>query len=249
MEKESRPKGIDDLSPAELVNLVMDVFRRTLAHYAFWFAETHHQWGLEKAVAIESEAGDAVWSVMLKRLSQTFGFEVVNGVPKRLQEMEKDTLIKLLDAVSANWLASDGIWFQTIEKRFGMDGAKRCNDTCWLRFSPYEAARVKKMLGLPEQSGLEGLKRALGFRVYARINKQSIHEVDDNSFIFRMDSCRVQWARKSRGLADYPCKSIGLVEYPSFASGIDARIQTECIACPPDEHPEGWFCAWKFSID
>ena len=52
-----------------------------------------------------------------------------------------------------------------------------------------------------------------------------------------MNDCRVQAARKRKGLADYPCKSGGLVEYRSFAETIDPRIRTSCIACPPDDHP------------
>ena len=244
----SSPKTIEDLSQPELVKMVLDVFRRTLAHYAYWFAEVEHQVGLEKAIAVESEAGDLSLNIILKRLSQIMGFEMAAGVPKRLQEMEKTDLLKLLDAASANWLANDGVWFQTVEKHYGMDAAKRCNDTCWSRFSPYEAARIKKILYLPEQAGLEGLKKALGFRVYARINEQSIRDVNTNSFVFRMDNCRVQFARKSKGLPDYPCKSAGMVEYPWFASAIDPRIKTECMACPPDEHPEEWFCAWKFTL-
>ncbi len=239
----------DKLSQADLLRLVMDTFRRTLAHYAFWFAEVEHQLGLEKAIAVESEAGDLAGNILLKRLSQVLGFDTENGAPKGLQRMKKDELMKLLDAASANWLAQDGVWFQTVEKHYGMETAKRCNDTCWVRFSPYEAARIKKMLGLPEQAGLEGLKAALGQRIYARINKQSIQEADAGSFIFRMDNCRVQWARKSKGLLDYPCKSAGLVEYRWFASSIDSRIKTECIACPPDEHPDDWFCAWKFTLE
>jgi hypothetical protein len=129
-----------------------------------------------------------------------------------------------------------------------MDYAKRCNDTCWSRFSPYEALRIKKLLKLPQSPGLEGLKVALGFRMYARINKQSIEEIDETSFIFRMNDCRVQSARKRKGLADYPCRSVGMVEYPFFASAIDQRIETECIGCPPDHHPEEWYCAWKFKL-
>lgn len=25
-------------------------------------------------------------------------------------------------------------------------------------------------------------------------------------------------------------------------------FETACIACPPDPHPEEWFCSWRFSI-
>ena len=64
-----------------------------------------------------------------------------------------------------------------------------------------------------------------------------------------MDECRVQVARKRKGLDDYPCKSAGLVEYAYFARAFDARIKTECIGCPPDAHPDDWYCAWRFSLE
>jgi hypothetical protein len=115
-----------------------------------------------------------------------------------------------------------------------MFDAKRCNDTCWTRFSPYEAYRIKTLLDLPQQGGLEDLKKALQFRLYSRINVQEIVEENPDSFVFRMVECRVQTARRRKGLEDYPCKSGGLVEYRTFAKAIDARIQTECVGCPPD---------------
>ncbi|HMA84637.1 MAG TPA: DUF6125 family protein, partial [Desulfosalsimonadaceae bacterium] len=70
-----------------------------------------------------------------------------------------------------------------------------------------------------------------------------------DSFVFQMNDCRVQAARKRKGLEDYPCKTAGLVEYTYFARSIDDRIKTECIGCPPDPHPEEWYCAWRFYID
>jgi hypothetical protein len=39
-----------------------------------------------------------------------------------------------------------------------------------------------------------------------------------------------------------------LVEYAGFASTIDPRIQTRCIACPPDPHPDSFWCAWEFTL-
>ena len=59
----------------------------------------------------------------------------------------------------------------------------------------------------------------------------------------------VSVGRQRKGLADYPCKSAGMVEYPFFARAIDPRIRTECVGCPPDPHPQGWFCAWKFTLE
>lgn len=231
-----------------LIKMVMDAFHRTIVHYGQWFAQVEHQLGMEKAMAIESTVWDASYLNQMTRLSKTFGFEMEEGIPKVLKKLTREDLLSLIEKLGINWLANDGIWFQAVENSYSMNDAKRCNDTCWGRFSPFEAVRLKKLLGLPDNGGIPALKKALAFRMYAAINKQSIEDVDKNCIIFRMNDCRVQSARKRRGLADYPCKSAGLVEYPTFAAAIDSRITTECVGCPPDDHPEEWFCAWKFTL-
>jgi len=161
--------------------------------------------------------------------------------------MPREKLMGLVDAMAINWLAGDGVWFQTVEKNQDMYTSKRCNDTCWTRFSPLEASMIKSFLNIPEQGGMEGLEKALNFRLYSRINKQTT-EKEGKGLIFKMIECRVQDARKSKGLEEYPCKSVGLVEYGTFAKAMDPRIKTECVACPPDEHPEDWVCAWRFHL-
>ncbi len=232
-----------------LLKMVMDSFRRTIVHYGQWFAQVEHQLGMEKAMAIEDKVWDASFGNQLRRLGKTLGFEIEDGIPSALKNLSRDQLIDLVEKLGVNWLANDGIWFQAVEGKFGMNDAKRCNDTCWTRYSPFEASKIKRLLDLPENGGIPALKKALSFRMYATINKQSIEDVDDNCIIFRMNDCRVQAARKRKGLADYPCKSVGLVEYPYFASAVDARIKTECVGCPPDNHPDDWYCAWKFTLE
>jgi hypothetical protein len=169
-------------------------------------------------------------------------------LPKDLVEMKAENMDALIQTAAKNWLVTDGVWFQAIEFVQGMNDAKRCNDSCWAQFSPYEAFTIKKLLNLDDDCGLEGLKQALGFRMYSFINKQSIVDEGPKSFVFQMNDCRVQSARKRKNLDDYPCKSAGLVEYAYFASAVDKRITTECIGCPPDDHPDKWFCAWRFRL-
>lgn len=236
------------LGQEELAGLVVDFFHRTMVHHTLWFAEVEHQMGMTKALEIMGAVWEKSRAVQMKRLSEALGFAMENGIPQALLGMPREKLLGLLGDLGRNWLAGDGIWFQAVEAPYGMDDAKRCNDSCWTRFSPFEAWSIKRFLGLPEASGLAGLKQALGFRLYARINTQTIVEESPASFVFRMDECRVQSARRLKGLPDYPCRSAGLVEYRAFAESVDSRINTVCIACPPDDHPEGWFCAWRFTI-
>ena len=102
---------------------------------------------------------------------------------------------------------------------------------------------------IEEGGGIPALIKALKFRVYANINVQEIIEVSDNRCVFRMNNCRVQHARKQRNLPDFPCKPVGIVEYEDFAKTIDPRIKTKCISCPPEPHPEYYYCAWEFFIE
>lgn len=241
-------KIIEDLDQEALVRLAMDLLQRLALHHGMWFNEVKHQMGLEKAFEMYSRASDTSMGIQLKKLSQLFGFQLQDGLPQPLLEMPREKLLKLLDTVAANWLVNDGVWFQAVEFTSGMNDAKRCNDSCWAQFSPVEAWSIKKILNLPKRPGLEGLKQALNLRLYARLNKQSIIEDGPESIIFQMNECRVQTARKRKGLDDYPCKSVGNVEFPYFARAIDDRITTECIGCPPDDHPEEWYCAWRFTI-
>jgi len=235
-----------DLNREETARFIVDLMHRIIIHHGLWYAEVKHQMGTDKALAMLEQASQKSLGIQLKHLGSIFGFDVVDGVPSPLLEMDEDRLLELKDRLAKNWLVNDGVWFQTIEKNEGLNEAKRCNDSCWAHFSPFEAHTIKERLGLSESPGLAGLKRALGFRVYASINVQSIVEETENSFVFQMNECRVQVARKRKGLPDYPCKSAGLVEYAYFARSIDARIKTQCIGCPPDEHPDDWYCAWRF---
>ena len=242
-------KDVNNMTHEENARFIVDLFHRITMHHALWFTEVRHQMGQEKALEMLRDASQMSSEIQMKHLSKLLGFSMVDGVPSPLLEMESEKLIELKTRMAKNWLVGDGVWFQTIERAEGMNEAKRCNDSCWAHFSPFEAYSIRQLLHLSEHPGLDGLKKALGFRVYACINTQSIVDETEESFVFQMNKCRVQDARKRKGLDDYPCKSAGLVEYGYFAKAIDSRIQTECIGCPPDKHPDDWYCAWKFSIN
>ncbi len=64
-----------------------------------------------------------------------------------------------------------------------------------------------------------------------------------------MNDCRVQSARKRKGLDDFPCKPVGITEYAYFAHAIDDRIRTAVIYFPPDDHLENYYFAWFFNLE
>jgi len=120
-----------------------------------------------------------------------------------LLKLDNDKLAELLQAISINWLANDGIWFQSVEFKRNMIDAKRCNDSCWAQFSPIEAYFIKRFLNLEDNCGLKGLEEALKFRLYAFINKQTI-KWSDNTLILEMNDCRVQNAQRENNRKNIP---------------------------------------------
>jgi hypothetical protein len=244
----AEPHGIDDLSPPDLIRFILDVIHRTALHYGMWLGEVRHQMGDARALEALASAYDRSARIQLDRMAEALGFDMEGGLPTPLLTMDRARLKRLAEGLALNWLSNDGVWFQAVEFKDGMNDAKRCNDSVWCRFSPLEAWSIKRLLGLPARPGLAGLRRALNFRVYALINTYTVIEESPETLILQMNECRVQSARRRKGLDDYACKSAGLVEYTYFARSIDDRIATECIGCPPDPHPTEWFCAWRFRL-
>jgi hypothetical protein len=167
---------------------------------------------------------------------------------QQLLALSKEQLIGMLEDAAKNWLAHDGLWFLAVEQKSDMHTAIELDRRAWETFTVLEARRIMKRHEIAKGSGLSGLKKALGFRLYAHLNEQEICDETDSGFVFRMNKCRVQVARHRDGRPDFPCKSVGIVEYAGFAKTIDPRIRTECLCCPPDQHPDDYFCAWKFTL-
>lgn len=168
---------------------------------------------------------------------------------KVLEAMTKEQLIALVIDDAKNWLAHDGLWFQAVEAAHGMDAAIDADREAWARFTVIEAQRIMARLGLSPGGGIPALVECLKHRLYARLNDQEAIEVTDRRALFRMVDCRVQSARRRKGLPDFACKPVGIVEYTGFARTIDPRIRTRCVACPPDMGERDYFCAWEFTLD
>ncbi|MGQ4910812.1 MAG: DUF6125 family protein [Candidatus Thorarchaeota archaeon] len=166
-----------------------------------------------------------------------------------IDDLPREELLKIIDAYAKAWQAMDGAYFLALEKKYGMDVAIEMDKEAWRIFSPIEAKRIMREFGIEENGGLESLEKALEYRVYARLNKQTSERIDENTLHFTMNECRVQVARNRKGLPDFPCKQVGIVEYTTFAETIDPRIKTKCLFCPPDSHPEDAYCKWEFTLE
>jgi hypothetical protein len=238
-----------ELSKEDLIGLVGLYLGELFVHYGLWFAETVRHHGTEKALGLEEEVLDQYVPRALQRLAPHFGIEMEGKLPRALAAKSKEDLLLLIGDIAKLWLAGDGLWFQAVESSMGMRDAKLVNDACWFHFALMEAFKIRRCLRIGPDQGLKGMEQALKLRIYCNVNAHSTSWEADGSLLFTMTECRVQSARRRKGLEDYDCKSGGIVEYSQFAAGIDPRIKAECVWCPPDRIPTDEFCKWRFRLE
>lgn len=167
---------------------------------------------------------------------------------EELDTLSREQLIALLLDDSKNVIAMDGVWFQAIEKEQGMNSAMHFDEEAWKVYTCSEARRIKKFLALEEHCGLEGLAKALQYRMVDRPNPSETI-IDGNKLTYKIKVCRVQEARTRKGLPLHPCKSAAVYEYSRFAEVIDDRIKCRCLSCYPDVTDTSCSCSWEFWIN
>jgi hypothetical protein len=153
-----------------------------------------------------------------------------------------------LSELAKRWLAMDGLWFQAVENRLGIETAIELDKEVWRRFSPIEANRIMSFLGLKTGGGLDSLAECLNYRCYSYINEQEITRPSPDKLILKMVKCRVQDARRRKKMTPFPCKQVGIIEYEEFARTVDPRIEVRCLACPPDDQERSYWCGWEFRL-
>lgn len=246
---EEKDREFTDLNRDELLKMVSVYLGDVFVHYGMWFTETVHSLGIKKALELENQVLKRYFPLAAQRLAHHFGLEMDGDMPRVLASKSKEELLLLLGDLSKTWVVGDGLWFQAIETSSNMKVAKQVNDTCWSHFAHMEAFKISQFMQLGSHGGLDALKEALKFRIYSSINSHVATWQEDGSLLFQMTECRVQSARRRKGLDDYPCKSAGNIEYSHFATAIDSRIKTKCSYCPPDPVPAEQFCAWQFTLE
>ena len=165
----------------------------------------------------------------------------------QFEGMSREELLKALEMFAKNWLAHDGCWFLAAERQHGQEAAIRLDAEAWGQFAALEARRILSTFSLAAGGGLEALEKAFGLRMYSLINDQHC-EWQNGRLRFYMDVCRVQESRRRKGLPDFPCKPVGMVEFSTFARAIDPRLSAACLYCPPDAS-EGRYCGWEFTLN
>ena len=53
---------------------------------------------------------------------------------RKQDDFDRSMLLELLSDAGKNWLAHDGLWFQEVDKRYGIESAIELDKAAWSNF-------------------------------------------------------------------------------------------------------------------
>jgi len=165
-----------------------------------------------------------------------------------LSKMPMEKLLDFFFLQIRNLWRVDGLYFLGIEKRFGTEAAAEIDAGVWEAMAQIEAKSLQKMFKVGENPDIPTIMNLLRKSSWALDQPFKTFEVNDKRATLSIDRCRTQEARLSKQLSEFPCKRVRFGYLKSFAKTLNAKVEVNCLVCPPDKHPKDLWCKWDFTL-
>jgi len=167
---------------------------------------------------------------------------------KRIEDLPREDLIKLVYLSSELAIAIDGLWFLSSEQAFGFDRALDMDIQVWKRYAKLSLKRIRKHFELPVE-GLDAIKQIMRLDpLWLSIEFDLIEDPPD-SLIFQVTNCPSLLAMEKMGRETFTCEAVEKVYLTELCKAIDPRIKVEALKLPPRKNSDDICCKWKFYMD
>ena len=167
---------------------------------------------------------------------------------KTLTEMPMEKLLDYFFLQIRNIWRVDGLYFLGIEKKFGTEAATEIDAGVWETMAAIEAKSLQRMLKVEENPDLATIMKLMRKSSWALDQPFKTIEIGDKRATLRIDRCRTQEARLSKGLREFPCRKVRFGYLKNFAKTLNPEVEVNCLVCPPDKHPKDLWCKWEFIL-
>jgi hypothetical protein len=167
---------------------------------------------------------------------------------KTLTEMPMEKLLDYFFLQIRNIWRVDGLYFLGIEKKFGTEAATEIDAGVWETMAAIEAKSLQRMLKVEENPDLATIMKLMRKSSWALDQPFKTIEIGDKRVTLRIDRCRTQEARLSKGLREFPCRKVRFGYLKNFAKTLNPEVEVNCLVCPPDKHPKDLWCKWEFIL-
>ena len=164
--------------------------------------------------------------------------EIIDAIPK--EKISDFIFMHLRDM----W-AVDGLYYISIEKKYGTKVATEIDCFVWEVMGKIEARKIKKLFNITK-TDIPSMMQALQYSGWALDLEDKEIIIEKDKAIVRNISCRVQNTRIEKGLGEFGCKPVRSGFLTAFAKEFNPDIKVNCNVCPPDNHPDDLWCEWIF---
>jgi hypothetical protein len=178
----------------------------------------------------------------------------------RLEDLDKDTLVKLANEYARAYQQMDNHWHDAIAKRYGAEIAREIDFEVWMRNIPSTARRTLEALGHKEHD-MAGILKVNQFHPAAGgCPYHYDYEVELKSpkvGIVKVARCRPMRFLREKCDTEFlrtMCRKWDVEMFGQSAKAIVPNVKWRPLVIPPydapyDRQEPGYDCIWEFSIE
>ena len=170
----------------------------------------------------------------------------------KLQDFSKDTLVRLVDAASRDYIGIDGLWLSVIRKRYGdkvdFDCSREVWETGWL----HEVQRGVKAMGIKGKDIAALLKYLQIDPGFGALFKVKCELINPNLGMATVLSCNtLLYAERHNApeIQKLGCEELDVPLFTKVAHFFNPDIKVKVLKLPPRKSPDEIACQWEFRLE